>query len=71
MIRGKEPPRLHWIGGWVRPKAALEAVAKRKKSHIAPCRESNSGRPYRSLVSILTELPRLLNSDICYVLEYL
>jgi hypothetical protein len=27
---GKEPPRSHWIGGWVGPRAGLDRVVKRK-----------------------------------------
>jgi hypothetical protein len=26
---GKEPPRIHWIGGWVGPRADLDCVEKR------------------------------------------
>jgi len=26
----KEPPRSHWIGGWVGPRAVLDAVVKSK-----------------------------------------
>jgi hypothetical protein len=36
----------HWIGGWVGPKAGLDAVEQRKI--YCPCRESNPGRPARS-----------------------
>jgi hypothetical protein len=36
---GKEPPNSHWIGGWVGPKAGLDAVVKRKI--FRPCRDSN------------------------------
>jgi hypothetical protein len=35
-------------------RAGLDAVAKRKIP--SPCRESNLGRPVRSLVGILSEL---------------
>jgi hypothetical protein len=41
------------------PRAGLDAMAKRKKSHHCPCRELNAARPARSLVTILTELLRL------------
>jgi hypothetical protein len=47
----------------VGPTAGLGAVAKREKSPIIACRELNPGRPARSLISILTELPRLLLSS--------
>jgi len=43
-------------------RATLDAVAKRKKSHHGPCRELNTGRPARNLVSILTELHLLYMS---------
>jgi len=55
-LRGKSPGN-HWIGGWLGPRAGLDAMAKRKIPY--PCRVSNSGRPARSLVTILTELFRL------------
>jgi hypothetical protein len=42
----------------VGPRAGLNAVAKRKIP--SPCGESNSDRPVRSLVTILTELSRFL-----------
>jgi hypothetical protein len=45
----------------VGPRAGLDAVAKRKT--LYPCRDSNPGRPVRSLVTILTELSRLLVTD--------
>jgi len=54
---GERAPALLWIGGWVGTRADLDAVAKRKS--LCPCREPNSGRPVRSPVTILTELPRL------------
>jgi hypothetical protein len=40
---GKEPPGTHWIGGWVGPRAVLDAVVKRKIP--SPCRESNPRTP--------------------------
>jgi len=27
---GERAPRTHWIGGWLNPRAGLDAVAKRK-----------------------------------------
>jgi hypothetical protein len=55
------------IGGWVGPRAGLDAVAKRKilgphkvrNSLSCPCWESNLSRSGRSLVTIVAELPRL------------
>jgi hypothetical protein len=38
----------HWIGGWVDPRASLDAVAEREKSLPCPRRELNPGRPARS-----------------------
>jgi hypothetical protein len=46
-------PGTDWIGGWVGPRAVLDAVMK-LKIH-SPCRESNLRIP--SLVAIPTELP--------------
>jgi hypothetical protein len=34
-------PGIHWIGGWVGPRAGLNIMEKRKICH---CREPNSGR---------------------------
>jgi hypothetical protein len=39
----KEPPRTHWIGGWVGPRAVLDAVSKKKLP--APPRDSNPDHP--------------------------
>jgi hypothetical protein len=61
---GLREPGTHWIGDWMGPRAGLDAVAKRKKSHHCSCRELNSGRPTRSLVTILTELPRFLTTSV-------
>jgi hypothetical protein len=46
----------------VGPRDGLDAVAKRKIP--SPCRESNSDRPAFSLVTILTELFRLLQNRV-------
>jgi hypothetical protein len=48
------------ISGWVCPRAGLDVSENRKISYS--CRESNPrllGHPVHSLVTILTELPRL------------
>jgi hypothetical protein len=55
---GERVPGTHWIGGWVGPRAGLDAVEKRK---ILSCRETNrAAQP----VAIPTELSRLHNNDI-------
>jgi hypothetical protein len=54
---GERAPDTPCIGGWASP--GLDTVEKRKKSLRRSCRESNPGRPTRSLVAILTELHRL------------
>jgi hypothetical protein len=43
---GERSLATHWIGGWVGPRAGLDAVEKRK---FLVCRELNPGRPARSL----------------------
>jgi hypothetical protein len=45
-------PGTHWIGGWVDPRAGLDAVAKRKIP--SPCRGSNPDRPIHSLITTTT-----------------
>jgi hypothetical protein len=57
-------PNTHRTGEWVGSRAGLDAVAKRNQSLHYPYRKSNPGRPVRSLVIILTELPRF---DYIYV----
>jgi hypothetical protein len=41
---GVGAPGTHWIGGWVGPRAGVDAVEKRKILH---CRETNPDRPVR------------------------
>jgi hypothetical protein len=50
-------PGTHWIGGWVGPRAGLDAVAKRK--FRAPVENRIPLRPARRLVTIPTELSRI------------
>jgi hypothetical protein len=69
---GERAPGTHWTGGRVGPTAALQAEAKR----INPCpsQESNPGRPGRSLVTVLTDIPykmqlfseQLARSALCH-----
>jgi hypothetical protein len=54
----------------VGPRASLDAVTKRKKSHNCPFRELNPGLPARSVVTIVSELPRLLHITCSYHLTY-
>jgi len=49
-------------GGWVDPRAGLDALAKGKCS--SPCRKSNPGRPAVSSVTILIKIPRYANYKI-------
>jgi hypothetical protein len=53
-------------GGWIGPRAVLDSVAKRKIHR--PCRESNPGRPARSLVAILTVLYTWLSIGISEII---
>jgi hypothetical protein len=55
---GERTSGTHFIGGWASPRAGLDAVMKRKIP--SPHRESNSNLPARSLVTIPTELLRLV-----------
>jgi hypothetical protein len=52
LYRQGNNPGIHWIGGWVGPRAGLDAMEKGKNP--CPCRESNPSRPVRSLVTVLT-----------------
>jgi len=45
---GKVLPGTRYIGGWMGSRASLDAVAKRKNPCL--CRESNFGRPSRSIL---------------------
>jgi hypothetical protein len=52
----KEPPVPKRLGG---PQSQFERGVEEKNSLHCPCRESNPGRPARSLVITLTELSQL------------
>jgi hypothetical protein len=43
---GERTPGTHWTGGWVGPRASLDAETRRKI--LCPCRGSNLDRPARS-----------------------
>jgi hypothetical protein len=47
----KKAPGTHWIGGWVGPRAGLDAVAKRKIPSSSW--ELSAGRPDRSVFQIV------------------
>jgi len=47
----------HWIGGWVGPRADLDAVVKRKIPW--PCWKSKLTHPANNLGNMLTELSQL------------
>jgi hypothetical protein len=65
LASGERAPGIHWMGGWVRPTACLDAVTRRKNP--CPRRESIPNRPARSLITILAELPRLqFACFLCY-----
>jgi hypothetical protein len=49
---------IRFIGGWVGLRTGLDVMANEKSS--CPYRESNPCRPARSLVTMLTEISRLL-----------
>jgi hypothetical protein len=55
----KRAPGTHWIGGWVGPRAILDAVVKRKIPSPPGIEPQNPDCPVRSLVAIPTELSRL------------
>jgi len=52
---GERAPSVPWIGGFVGPRASLDAIGKRKNT--CPSWESNSNHPTHSLVIIQIELP--------------
>jgi hypothetical protein len=54
---GKESLGTHWIGGWVGPRAVLDAVVNR--TIPSPRRESN---PRTQIVQLVAQLSRFL----CY-----
>jgi hypothetical protein len=58
-------PGTHWIGGWVDPRAVLDAVVKRKITN--PRRESNPENPDRPARS--SALYRLSCCICCQVLQ--
>jgi len=60
----EESGQLHVTGthrtwGLVDPRAGVDAVAKRKKSHHFTWRKSNPTRPAHSLVTILIDPPQV------------
>jgi hypothetical protein len=45
---GKDPPGIHWIGGWVGPRVGLDAVEKRKFLTLPGLQLRTLRRPARS-----------------------
>jgi hypothetical protein len=45
LLPGERTTGIHWTGGWVGPRAGLDAGARRKT--LCLCRVSNPGRPVR------------------------
>jgi hypothetical protein len=62
LLPGKEPPNTHWIGGWVGPRAILDAVVKRKIP--SPRRESDPRTP---IIHFVAQLYTDWNSYIKYL----
>jgi hypothetical protein len=58
---GKRAPGTHRIGGWVDPRAGLENVEKLKFFILPGLELRPLYRPVRSVVTIPTEPPLLLN----------
>jgi hypothetical protein len=50
-------------------RAGMDKMESRKS--LCPCRESNACRSVRSLVTILTELPRFLKMNILVINGYI
>jgi hypothetical protein len=54
LFPGKEPRVPHWMGGWVGPRAVVDAVVKRKIP--SPRRESNPRTPIvQSVAQLYTD----------------
>jgi hypothetical protein len=57
---GERAPSTHFIGGWVGPRASLDAEARRK--FLCPCWGLHPGRPVRSQT---LSYPGLLDRNRC------
>jgi hypothetical protein len=65
---GQRAPGTHCTGGWVGPRAGLDAEVRGKI--LFPCRESNPGRPVHSQDTVQTDVPRLsksVHSSVCMI----
>jgi len=58
---GVRAPSILWKGGWVDPRAGLDAVAKREKFHCCWSRKLNPGLPASSLHSTQRVLPSVFS----------
>jgi hypothetical protein len=65
---GRFTPGPHWIGGWVGPRAGLDAVKKRK---IFPCRRIEIQPTSPQPIAVPTELSHLLLLSIFYSFNYI
>jgi hypothetical protein len=68
-IPGERTPGTHWTGGWVGPRACLDAGARRKI--LCPCRGSNPDRPapFNSITYIKPASQNICESHIALMME--
>jgi hypothetical protein len=72
VLRPSPPGKSSWYPSdrrLVRLQNRFGRRGEEKASHHCPCQEFNPGRPARSLVSTLTELPQLLKASRCVAEE--
>jgi len=63
-------PGTHWLGVWVSPRAGLDAVARKNKSHYRPLSRSEPRSSARSIISTLAQLTRLHSARFLEHLKY-
>jgi hypothetical protein len=59
---GERAPGMHWIEGWVGPRASLDPMEKRKNS--PHCQESNPSHSEPWSIAISSELSQFLFDDV-------